>query len=144
MQYELFVDWRVHRDVLRCSPCVYGKERRDCVLVQSNNGVAVACLLMLLECIATGDVPVIQLALVLYFNPIYRSIGPLERATNFRRFRQRPRQSAEIVSVESIIRGALMVPMMEEAHPVDFLANDLVDDDMYLCFMYYSEKNMFK
>ncbi|KAF8601811.1 hypothetical protein BDV93DRAFT_607928 [Ceratobasidium sp. AG-I] len=32
VQYESMVDWYTHRDILRCSPKVYGKERRDCVL----------------------------------------------------------------------------------------------------------------
>lgn len=113
------------------------------MLVQSDQGVTLARLLMLLECGGSNEAHRPQLALVLYFDPVYRPISALERATGFRRFRQRPRRSAELISVDSIIRGALLVPTLESSLTDDFLANDLVDADMYIRFMLYSSKNLF-
>lgn len=144
VQYESFVDWRLHRDVLRCSPQVYSKERRDCVLVRTNQGVTLARLLMLLKCTESQGGKQLQIALVLFFDPVYRSISALERATGLRRFRQRPRDKAALVSVASIVRGALIVPLRDQSHKDDFLANDLVDADMYLRFLYYTRENQFE
>jgi Trp operon repressor len=141
IQYESFEDWRLHRDLLRCNPCVYGKERRDCVLVNTQSGVAIARLLMLLECSISASSHPLQLAVIVYFDLVRRALSPLERALGFRRLRQRPRQSAEIISVSSITRGALMVPTLG-SQTGDFLANDLVDSDMYLRFLEYSKHNV--
>ncbi|QRV94457.1 hypothetical protein RhiJN_22475 [Ceratobasidium sp. AG-Ba] len=114
VQYKSYVDWRSHQDILRCTPSAYGKERYDCVLIDSDQGVVPAQLLMVMECqSACLHIP-IGVALVLYFDPVYRAITPIERSTGFRQFRLQKRNKAEIVSVKSIIRGALMVPTQED------------------------------
>ncbi|KAF8600795.1 hypothetical protein BDV93DRAFT_401084, partial [Ceratobasidium sp. AG-I] len=111
VRYESMVDWRLHRDILRCSPKIYGKERRDCVLVDSDEGVAIAQLILLLECEnPTPSTSLIHLALVSYADPVFGAISAMERATGFRRFRRRPRAQAEIIPARSIIRGVLLVP----------------------------------
>lgn len=107
-------------------------------------GIVPAQLLMMFECESWDKAQTLQLALILYFDPIYRSIGPMERATGFRRFRQRTRDRAEIVSIHTIIRGALIVSTGERNAPNDYFANDLLDPDMYLRFLSYTEHNQFQ
>lgn len=134
----------MHRDVLRCNPLFYGKERWDCVLVHSSKGISPARLLALMDCFESKDSPRhLNLAVVLYFDPVLAPIGEVERATGFRRFRLRRRDQAEIISIRSIIRGALMAPTLESSRTSDYLANDLVDEDMYLRFALYSKNKSF-
>ncbi|KAG8782678.1 hypothetical protein FRC12_020567 [Ceratobasidium sp. 428] len=146
VQFESFEDWRLHRDILRCNPHVHSKERRDCVIVQSDRGVTLARLLMLILCMNPITKSDLSLALVVYFDPVYGPVPPLERALGFKRFRQHPRKSAEIIPAKSIIRGALLVSSLEEleSREEDFFANDLVDSDMYLRFRHYSKNKMFR
>ncbi|KAG8686195.1 hypothetical protein FRC08_012697 [Ceratobasidium sp. 394] len=144
VQYESMVDWCLHRDRLRCNPLFYGKERRDCVLVHANPGVSPARLLALMDCFESGDdARHLPLAIVLYFDPVLGPIGEVERAMGFRRFRLRRHDQAEVISVRSIIRGALMVPTLSSTQQFDYLANDLVDEDMYLRFYSYSKQKLF-
>ncbi|KAG8714190.1 hypothetical protein FRC08_012260 [Ceratobasidium sp. 394] len=49
VQYESFVDWCSHRDMLRCNPKFHSQERYDCVLVDSDEGISIARLLLTLD-----------------------------------------------------------------------------------------------
>ncbi|KAG9087457.1 hypothetical protein FS749_002904 [Ceratobasidium sp. UAMH 11750] len=142
VQYESQVDWCLHRDILRCSPMVYNKPRYDCVFVNHEDGIRLARLHLLLECKASANLSeTIFLALVSYFEPVLRSIGVIERATGFRRYRQLAPSKSELIPLRSIVRGALLVSLLDPANKEDFLANDLVDQDMYLRFLSYTAKN---
>lgn len=143
VQYESKVDWCLHRDILRSTPQAYGKERFDIALIESDEGIVPAQLIMVFECHGHKEEDRMQLALVLYFDAVYRSIGPMERAAGFRRFRPQQRDKAAIISVQSIVRGALLVPLSPGTSSSDYLANDLLDPDMYLRFLDYTAKNMF-
>ncbi|KAG9086608.1 hypothetical protein FS749_003530 [Ceratobasidium sp. UAMH 11750] len=90
VQYESFVDWCSHRDMLRCNPKFHSRERYDCVLVDSDEGISIARLLLTLECELTEPSPIIiPLALVVYLDPVSGPVStmPMERAMGFRRFR---------------------------------------------------------
>ncbi|KAG8690479.1 hypothetical protein FRC09_011965, partial [Ceratobasidium sp. 395] len=132
IHYESMVDWCLYRDKLRCSPMVYGKPRYDCVLVDHEDGIRPARLLLLLECGNSADPSkIINIALVSYFNPILRQIGAVERATGFRRYRQHTPAKSELIPLRSVIRGALLVPLLDPVNKDDYLANDLIDTDIY-------------
>ncbi|KAG8707611.1 hypothetical protein FRC09_001732 [Ceratobasidium sp. 395] len=89
VQYESMVDWCLHRDILHCSASFHGRERQDCVLLDSDEGVSIARLLMLLECRLAGPpTTIVPLALVSYLDPVDSPTSPIERAMGFRRFRQ--------------------------------------------------------
>ncbi|KAG9085669.1 hypothetical protein FRC06_003502 [Ceratobasidium sp. 370] len=144
VQYESMVDWCLHRDVLHCSPGFYLKERRDCVLVNSDDGVALARLLLLLECkdaASPPSFPEVPLALVSYFDPVFRPISAIERAIGFRRFMERSRERAQLIPARSIIRGALLAPVLETGHPNEYLANDIFEPDLYFRYRMYTKEN---
>jgi hypothetical protein len=62
VNYESFVDWRLHTDYLRCSPKFFNAARFDCVFIQTEAKVIFSCLLFLFECVV-GDVT-LSLALI--------------------------------------------------------------------------------
>ncbi|KAG8793818.1 hypothetical protein FRC12_001518 [Ceratobasidium sp. 428] len=144
VQYESMVDWCLHRDILHCSPSFHSCERQDCVLVDSDEGVSIARLLMLLECRLTGPpATIISLALISYLDPVDSPTSPIERAMGFRRFRERHQSRADVIPARSIIRGALLVTVLDPKHLDDYLANDLFDPDMYFRFRTYTANNQF-
>ncbi|KAF8593737.1 hypothetical protein BDV93DRAFT_516331 [Ceratobasidium sp. AG-I] len=142
VQFESCVNWRSYRNILRCSSSFHGQERRDCVLISREDGVAFAQLLGIFEP-QPSSTTLPPFALVLYMDPVLRALSPVEHAMGFCRLRRHSRVKAELVSLESIIRGALVVSTLDPSHPDDFLANDLVDEDMFLRFLYYTRDNIF-
>ncbi|KAG8769363.1 hypothetical protein FRC12_005001 [Ceratobasidium sp. 428] len=143
VQYESTVDWCLYRDILHCAPMFYHKERRDCVLVNSDEGVALARLLQLLECELPLTSQTISLAYVAFFDPCNKPPSVMERATGFRRFRQRPPNRWVVIPARAIIRGALLVPTLEGSRPDDYLVNDIFEPDLYFRYRMYTKDNVF-
>lgn len=149
IQYESLVDWHLHRDILCCSPCFHGRERCDCVLVDSDEGVSFARLHTLLELESPTRTkptcldPPIPLALVSYLDPVFGPMSIMEWATDLRRFCQRPPTRTEVIPARSIIHGALLVSILDSSRLDDYLANDLFDHDMYSRFRLYTKDNKF-
>ncbi len=105
---------------------VYKKPRYDCVFVDHEDGIRLARLHLLLECKSgVNPLETLFLALVSYFEPVLRPIGIIERATGFRRYRQLAPSKSELISLRSVVRGALLVSLLDLANKDDFLANDL-------------------
>ncbi|KII83174.1 hypothetical protein PLICRDRAFT_58549 [Plicaturopsis crispa FD-325 SS-3] len=126
VNYESMVDWCENTDYLRCNPLFYNKPRYDYVLVHTLNGPMFAQLLFIFTCIVDGNT---------YPNALVR---PFDKAgthprkdqdLGFYRFRARRRKACEFISVESIIRGALLADA-EDSN--EFLVIDVVDPDMFL------------
>jgi hypothetical protein len=87
-----------------------------------------AQLLLLFAC--TVDKTVYHIALI---HPFDAHTGPLRRKDkdlNFYRVREKNQNSSEFVSVNSIIRGALLVDDSGKAG--DKLVVDIIDPDMFL------------
>ncbi|KAG2116966.1 hypothetical protein DEU56DRAFT_874124 [Suillus clintonianus] len=129
VNYESIVDWRVHRDLLRCNPKFYGSPRYDCVMVKTADKPFFARLVYVFTCLIGGtDFP---LALI---HPYDVNIADTRRRRDDNiglwRVRAKPRSSSEIISVRSIIRGAALANDPETAG--DYFVIHTVDTDIFL------------
>ncbi|KAG1863490.1 hypothetical protein C8R48DRAFT_748092 [Suillus tomentosus] len=129
VNYESIVDWRVHRDLLRCNPKFYGSPRYDCVMVKTADKPFFARLVYMFTCSIGGtDFP---LALI---HPYDVNIAGTRRRRDddigLWRVRAKPRSSSEIISVRSIIRGAALANDPETAG--DYFVIHTVDTDIFL------------
>ncbi|KIK46880.1 hypothetical protein CY34DRAFT_21734 [Suillus luteus UH-Slu-Lm8-n1] len=128
VNYESLVDWRVSTDYLRCSPMFHGLPRNDFVILQTEASVIFAQLLMVFTCMV-GDV---QYPIVLTL-PYDQPVGARPRKDkdfDFWRVKAKPRVSAEFFSVQSIIRGCVLVE--DSSRPNEALVVDTLDTDTFL------------
>ncbi|KAG2053125.1 hypothetical protein BDR06DRAFT_1055215 [Suillus hirtellus] len=105
VNYELIVDWRVHRDLLRCNPKFYGSPRYDCVMVKTADKPFFARLVYMFTCLIDDDIGLWHV-------------------------QAKPRSSSEIISVRSIIQGAALTNDPETAG--DYFVIHTVDTDIFL------------
>ncbi|KAG2092954.1 uncharacterized protein F5147DRAFT_747983 [Suillus discolor] len=101
VNYKSMVDWRLHQDLLRCSPKFYGSPRFDCIIVKTTDKPFFTHLVYLFGC-SIGDT---DLALAL-IHPYDVGIGVRQRQDvdlGLWCVRAKPRSSSEIISVWSII-----------------------------------------
>jgi len=127
INYESMVDWKLSTDCLRCNKSFFGQERRDCVLIKSEHGHFFARLLHLFQ--VTVGTQTHALAYVKQYN---RPPGTLRRKDkDLGLYHLQSRANwYEIVSLESVVRGALLVP--DSDNPEECLVADTVDGDMFL------------
>jgi len=121
------VDWRLSTDRLRCNKSFFGQERRDCVLIKSEHGHFFARLLHLFK-VTVGT----QTHALAYVKRYSRPSGPLRRKDkDLGLYRLQSRANRfEIVPLESVVRGALLVP--DSDNPEECFVVDTVDGDMFL------------
>ncbi|KAF9231017.1 hypothetical protein BU15DRAFT_68692 [Melanogaster broomeanus] len=133
VNYESHVDWKLATDYLRCNPCFHGRERYDYVLIRShdrhqNEKLIFARLLFMFR--YTVSERTLDLALVL---PMDVPSGPrrtVDKDLHFKRLRARASTSSEFIPLQSVVRGALLVPDFK--HDGDFFLVNYVDGDMFL------------
>ncbi|KAG1861785.1 hypothetical protein DFJ58DRAFT_744178 [Suillus subalutaceus] len=129
VNYESLVDWKQNTNYLRCSPQFFNTPHYDCVFIRTQNGVILGRLVFLFQCAIGNDL--FPLALI---HPFDAPTGPRlrqDKQLNLFRVRAQPRTKAEFFSVQSIIRGALLV-QDSGGNPLDYLVVDTVDTDMFL------------
>ena len=127
VSYESVVDWRLSTDRLRCNKSFFGNERRDCALVRGKHHHFFVHLLHLFR--VTVGTQSHDLAYVEVYCRPPGNIQRKDRDLGLYRLRLKASQY-EIISLESIVRGALIVPDMES--PEEYLVVDTVDTDMFL------------
>ncbi|KAI6155058.1 hypothetical protein BKA82DRAFT_4326433 [Pisolithus tinctorius] len=104
VNFESTVDWCQYMDYLHCHPNFHGHPRYDCVLIKTQQKDIFGRLILLFQCV--------------------------DKHLNFWRVCKQPRMSSEIISVHSIICGALLYP--DHTRPGKYLVVDMVDTDMFL------------
>jgi hypothetical protein len=128
VKYESKVDWRLHRDLLRCNPNFFGSPRYDCVMVETEDKPFFARLIYMFSCSIDGtDFP---LALV---HPYDVGVGVRRRHDmdlGLWRVRAKPRSSSEIISIHSITRGAALANDPDTFG--DYFVIHTIDADMFL------------
>lgn len=129
VDYESMVDWRQWTDYLRCSPMFHGKPRYDCIIINTMDGLIMGQLVFMFTCeVSKTPYP---LALIRPFEPPGSQPTIKDRELGFYRFRAKPRGSCEFFSVQSIVRGVLLVE--DKTRYGEYLVLDSVDPDMFLC-----------
>jgi hypothetical protein len=127
VNYESMVDWRLTTDRLRCNKSFHGSERYDHVIVQLEHGYFFARLLHLFE-VTMGT----QSHALAYIESYCRPSGSMQRkdkALGLYRLQLKSKRY-EIISLESVVRGALLVP--DSDNPEEYLVVDTIDGDMFL------------
>jgi hypothetical protein len=121
------VDWKLATDLLRCNKSFHGNERHDHVIVQLEDGCFFARLLHLFE-VTVGELSHSLAYVESYCRPS-GSMKHKDKDLGLYRLQLKAKQY-EIISVESVVRGALLVP--DSANPEQYLVVDTIDGDMFL------------
>ncbi|KAK0492430.1 hypothetical protein EDD18DRAFT_1108823 [Armillaria luteobubalina] len=138
VNYSSVVDWSFTTDILRCSPSFNYHPRYDFVLLDTNQGPMFAQLVLVFECVIHKKVYPLMLV-----RPFKEAIGPImkkDRDLGFYWVRTRMKGNPLIVSIYSIIRGALLIEDVAmnrtnnrgERTTKDYLVVDMIDADMFL------------
>ncbi|KAG1905761.1 uncharacterized protein F5891DRAFT_1125792 [Suillus fuscotomentosus] len=128
VNYESMVDWHLKRDLLRCNPSFFGSPRYDCVMVKAQDQPLFAHLIFLFRC-SIGEI-VLSFALI---HPYDVAIGHRHRQDidlGLYHVRAKPCASLELISIESIIRGAVLAS--DPATAGDYFIVDTIDTDIFL------------
>lgn len=138
MNYESLETWRLATDPLRCNPLVYGAPRYDFIMFNTGESPVFAQLQYMFVCIA-GDVKY-PIALVQAYKVVHaRSATDKDLGL----LRLRKERQTELISIRSIIRGAVVCVASEDPLQSDeMLVCDPLDGDMFLrmkkCFPHYT------
>ena len=127
INYESMVDWKLATDRLRCNKSFHGSERRDHAIIQLEDGYFFTRLLHLFKVtIGTQSHP---LAFVKSYTRPAGSIRRKDKDLGLYRLRFKAKPY-EIISLDSIVHGALLVP--DSDNPEEYLVVDTIDGDMFL------------
>ena len=127
INYESMVDWKLTTDRLRCNKSFFGSERHDHVIVQLEHGYFFARLLHLFK-VTMGK----QTHALAYVESYCRPPGSMrhkDKDLGLYRLQLKAKRY-EIISLESVVRGALLVS--DSDNPEEYLVVDTVDSDMFL------------
>lgn len=128
IHYESTETWKKVTDYLRCSPDFYGHPRYDCVMIKTL-GKPIFGRLLFIFTFAVEDRKY-PLALIQPYDGHTGIRRQKDRDFGFYRVRRNTHLHSEIISVHSIIRGALLVD--DFGKDGDFLIVDTIDGDMFL------------
>ena len=127
VNYESIVDWQIKTDILRCNESFHSQPRYDHILVATENGHFFAHILRLFQ-IVMGNLTHSVAYVKLYCRPS----GQVRRkGKDLGLYRVRVKANPyEIISIQSIVRGALLVQDSDNLD--DYFVVDTVDADMFL------------
>ncbi|KAJ3721171.1 hypothetical protein C8R42DRAFT_670007 [Lentinula raphanica] len=127
VHYESLDTWQVESDNLRCSPSFNGLPRYDFIVFNSVDGPIFAQIWYLFTCIVNNET--YPVAFVQSYKSVSLSRRPRsDKALGLLRLRKEPKM--EFISLHSIIRGAVTVPLDGTAN--ELFVWDVLDGDMYL------------
>ena len=123
------VDWTIRTDYLRCSPEFSGRPRYDFVILKLSQGCVLAELVFIFVCRVGGQE--YCLALVQRLTKSSRGgVKEVDKKLSIYRWEIRPRTRCEVISVDSIVRGAVLVK--DPKYKGDYFVIDTLDEDMFL------------
>ena len=127
VNYKSVVDWRTYTDYLRCNPSFFGHERYDYALVEEGGHHFFVHFLQFFQ-VSVGT----QLHPLAYVETYCRCPGAMRRKDkDLGIYRLQSRATKyRIISLESVVRGALIVSDID--HPEEYIVVDTVDTDMFL------------
>ena len=130
VKYESKVTWRVAEDYLRCTPHFGNSQepRHDCVMVRTAEKVIFASLIFLFA-YEIGDQQHL-FALVHAYDAPTGLLRQKEKDLGLIRLCAKHRKEAEFIPIQSIIRGAYIVPEFD--HVDEYHVVDSNDGDIFL------------
>ena len=126
------VDWSTQADLLRCNPKFHGSQRYDFLITDLGppQGLVFAKLVCLFTCTSGTRVHPLALVQVLGYQPRTGSVRDIDRKLSIFRWSLRARNRCEIISIRTIVRGALLI--QDAKYSGDYFVVDAVDTDMFL------------
>lgn len=124
------VDWQTKTDYLRCSPMFHKSPRYDFIIADLPNlGVVFAQLVMVFVCCVDGHD--YQFALVQRLEKVSQpSESRVDKNLSIHRWHIRDRKSCEVIPVDRIVRGAVLLE--DSKFRGDYFVLDTLDEDMFL------------
>ncbi|KAJ7455773.1 hypothetical protein FB451DRAFT_1515464 [Mycena latifolia] len=128
ISYQSLEDWRGARDIMRCNPSFHDNPRHDCLLVNlTEPGLHFARVYCLLRCTMPSgrriDVALVRMFEASRWKPRTRWSGC--------QIREEVKEYS-FLSMEHVIRGALLVPVSSAANETTHFFVDTVDADIFL------------
>lgn len=128
VSYESCVTWRTCTDYIRCNDKLKSP-RHDCVMIQTTEGIIFVKLIFVFTIrIAQTDYPLALVEPYDFQQPEGQALQNKDADMQF--LRLRTTGASEFISVNSIIRGAVLVPAYDI--DTDYMVFDLLDSDMVL------------
>lgn len=124
------VNWHIKTDYLRCNPSFNGRPRYDFVIANLLRGRRFAQLVFVFVCrVNEQDY---RLALVRPLDPHSRSgtTKKIDKELSIYRWNIRSRSRCEVIPVDCIIRGAVLLE--DNEYSGDYFVIDTLDADIYL------------
>ncbi|KAJ3831635.1 hypothetical protein F5878DRAFT_549282, partial [Lentinula raphanica] len=128
INYESLETWRLRTDLLCCNPSFHNAPRFDYIMFNSQSGPVFAQMHFLFVCtVADFEYPI---ALIQAYKVVNNRSS---HDKDLGLLRVRKLRETELISVRSIIRGAVLVPASEDPLKSDeMLVWDVLDSDMFL------------
>ncbi|KAK0471836.1 hypothetical protein IW261DRAFT_1571498 [Armillaria novae-zelandiae] len=133
VNYSSVIDWCFTTDILQCSPNFHSCPRYDFVLLKTDQGPMFAQLVLVFECVVHGMTYPLMLV-----RPFGEAVGPMSQKDHdlgFYRVRTKIESNPFIISIYSVIQGALLIEDVtnQGGQPVkDYFVVDTIDADMFL------------
>ena len=129
MGYESLVDWSIKTDYLRCNPSFNGEERYDFVITNVPQERTFAQLVFAFVCRVGGLA--YHLAIIRPSDKVSRSsTKKVDKDLSIHRRQIRSRSRCEVVPLDCIVRGAVLVK--DPNYSGDYFILDTLDEDMFL------------
>lgn len=129
MNYESAVDWHIKTDYLRCNPNFNGHPRYDFIIADRPQGHIFAQLVFVFVCRVNGRE--YHLALVQPLEKKSRAnTRSVDKSLSIFRWHIRDRNRCEVIPVDCIVRGALLVA--DTKFKGDYFVIDTLDEDMFI------------
>ena len=123
------VDWRIKTDYLRCNPMFNERPRYDFAIADRPQGRVFVRLVLVFMC--RVDEREYYFALVQSLEKkIRQNMRPVDRSLSISRWHIRPRNRCEVIPLDCIVRGAVLVA--DTKYVGDYFVIDMLDKDMYL------------
>ena len=128
VEYESMVDWHIKKDYLRCNPKFFGRPQYDFVIVNLPRGCVFAQLAFIFICRVNGRN--YNLALIQSLDKNSRvTTRSVDKKLSIYRWHVRPRSRCEVISVDCIVRGAVLVA--DTKYAGDYFVIDTLNEDMF-------------
>ncbi|KAE9407876.1 hypothetical protein BT96DRAFT_1033699 [Gymnopus androsaceus JB14] len=129
INYESLDTWHLATDHLRCNPSFHGAPRYDFIIFNTRSGPVFAQLHYMFVCIVEDQK--YPIALVQAYRHISHPRSSVDKDLGLLRIRKE--HQTELISVQSVIRGAVAVQASEDPlKSNEMLVFDALDGDMFL------------
>lgn len=129
INYESLETWHLATDHLRCNPSFQGASRYDFLIFNARSGPVFAQLHYLFVCVVEDTK--YPIALVQAYRPVLHPRSSVDKDLGLLRIRKE--RQTELISVQSVIRGAVAIKASDDPLKSDeMLVFDALDGDMFL------------